>query len=320
MNTYLKNKPAWTQLLIFGGITFVLAFFVTAIGTLILASINHMSLSDLRNITPEDYSKPQYAPLTKGLLIVQFFGFFFLPSMIFAYFADPKPLKFAGLRKPDRAGFVFLGTLIILCSYVMVAWLSELNQEIVKNFLGKSAQQWIEKSESDVNATLQNILTMKNPIDLIISIFLVGVLAAVGEELFFRGILQRIFIQICKSPWLGIILTAAIFSAVHGQFLGFLPRMILGIILGALYWYSGSLIPAIVGHFVFNSIQVCLVYFKVWDVNQPSGMNEKMLPVAGIISIVAIVALMNYIRKRSLTTYDRVYGTGTDTNMRELDL
>lgn len=314
MNTYLKNKPAWTQLLIFGGLTFGIAFIVAFAGTSIVASINHIRIFDVSAIKQEDFAKPQYTAILKGLLIVQFF-FFLLPSLVFAYFADPKPLRYAGICKPDRRGFIFLGTLIILFSYVMVGWLSEINQEIVRNFLGKSAQQWIDKSESEANAALQNILTMKTPSDLFVSIFLVGILAAVGEELFFRGILQRIFIQICKSPWLGIIITAAIFSAVHGQFLGFIPRMILGIILGALYWYSGSLLPAIVGHFVFNSIQVCMVYFKVWDVNQSTGISEKMMPIAGILSIVAIIALMNYIRKRSLTTYSRVYGSGVDANM-----
>jgi membrane protease YdiL (CAAX protease family) len=103
---------------------------------------------------------------------------------------------------------------------------------------------------------------MKNSKDLLVSIVLVGLLAAIGEELFFRGILQRIMIQIFRSPWLGIFVTAAIFSAIHGQFLGFIPRMILGIILGLLYWYSGSLLPAIAGHFVFNSLQILLVYYK----------------------------------------------------------
>jgi len=102
----------------------------------------------------------------------------------------------------------------------MVAWLSVVNQKLVQNFLGKTAQNWIEKGESDVSGTLQNILSMNSPKDLLVSILLVGVLAAVGEELFFRGILQRIFIQIFKSPWWGIIVTAAIFSAIHGQFLG----------------------------------------------------------------------------------------------------
>jgi hypothetical protein len=135
---------------------------------------------------------------------------------------------------------------------------------------------------------------------------LVGVLAAVGEELFFRGILQRILIQVCKSPWGGIVFTAAIFSAFHGQFMGFIPRMILGIILGALYWYSGSIIPAMAGHFIYNSGQLILVYLKVAD------MDSKTVPgtmtwIVGIASLAIVIFLLNYLRKNSLTTYEKMF-------------
>ena len=92
---------------------------------------------------------------------------------------------------------------------------------------------------------------MKGPKDLLIMIFLVGMLPAIGEELFFRGILQKLFIQIFKKAWPGIIFTAFLFSAIHMQFMGFFPRMALGIILGALYWYSGSLYAIHAGPFCF---------------------------------------------------------------------
>ncbi len=307
MNAYLKTKPAWIQLVIFGGLTFGIAIVASFIGLAIIASSNHVSLMDLSTLTESDFAKPEYAGIAKGLLIVQFFGIFLLPSLAFAYFADPHPLRFAGLKKPDRAYFILLGIFIILCSYLMVEWLGAVNQKLVKNFLGKSAQQWIEKAESDVGGTLQNILTMHNIKDLMVSIFLVGVLAAIGEELFFRGIVQRIFIQVFKNPWVGIIVTAAIFSAVHGQFLGFIPRFILGIILGALYWYSGSLWPAILGHFIFNSLQVVLIYFKVIGTSQSVGGPDILLPIVGILATVIVIILLNYLRKKSVTTYSRVY-------------
>jgi uncharacterized protein len=307
MSTYLKYKPAWLQLLIFGGITIGVALVSSLVGLSIVASANHLSLMELSKLGPEDFAKPEYASVAKGMLVVQFFGIFFLPSMVFAYLADPKPLQFAGLRKPDRLYFIFLGVLIILCSYLMVEWLGQINQELVKNLLGKNAQQWIEKGESDVGGTLQNILAMKNYKDLLVSVLLVAVLASIGEELFFRGILQRIFIQAFKNPWLGIIVTAALFSAAHGQFLGFIPRMILGIVLGALYWYSGSLYPAIAGHFIFNGLQVLLVYYRVMDPNQQTSVPGKMLTVTGVVAFLLVIGLLNHLRKQSQTTYSGVY-------------
>ncbi len=147
---------------------------------------------------------------------------------------------------------------------------------------------------------------MKSLGDLMESILLVGVLAAVGEELFFRGILQRLFIQIFRSAWPGIIFTAALFSAFHGQFMGFIPRMILGIILGALYWYSGSIIPAMAGHFIFNGSQLLLVYYKVSDMDSKAVPNAT-ITVVGIISLAVVIFLLNYMRKHSVTTYAKVY-------------
>jgi len=316
LNSYLKYKPAWMQLVIFGGVTFVIGIVVSFIGVAIISQINHVSLLDISSLKQDDFAKPQYAGIVKGLLIVQSVGFFLLPPLVFAYFADPKPLEFAGLKKPGKIKFIFWGMIIMLCAYLMVGWLAALNQKLVQDFFGKTAQDWIEKAESDVNNTLQNILSMHSLKDLLMSILLVGVLAAVGEELFFRGILQRIFIQIFKSPWIGIIVAAAIFSAVHGQFLGFIPRLILGTILGALYWYSGSLWTAIAGHLIYNSVPIILVYYKVVDFTEQKSGKEASLNIMGIITLIIVIALLNYFRKKSSTTYEKVYESenrdGTD--------
>ena len=125
---------------------------------------------------------------------------------------------------------------------------------------------------------------MKKPADLVLPVILVGALPAIGEELFFRGILQKLFIQIFKSAWPGIIFTGFLFSAIHMQFMGFLPRMALGIILGALYWYSGSIYISMLGHFVFNTINILLIYFKVADLdsNSSSSLPFSFLGVAFI--------------------------------------
>ena len=309
MNSYLRYKPAWMQLIIFGGITIVLALVVTFIGVAIIGQVNHLSLLEISSLKQEDYAKPQFAGIVRGLLIVQFFGVFLLPSLVFAYFADPKPLKFAGLKKPDRIRFIFLGVIIMLCAYPLVGWLTSLNQKLVQNLFGKTAQDWIEKGESEVSGMLQNILSMNNAKDLLFSLLLVGALAAIGEELFFRGILQRIFTQIFKNPWWGIIVTAAIFSAVHGQFLGFIPRLILGSILGALYWYTGSIWTSIAGHFIFNSMPIILIYYKVVDITEQKGGKDMSLTMVGIIALVIVIALLNYLRKNSTTTYAKVYET-----------
>jgi membrane protease YdiL (CAAX protease family) len=179
--------------------------------------------------------------------------------------------------------------------------LGSLNEWIVY-LLPKSTQQWILRFESDANGEMKNILSMKTPVDLLMTVLLAGALPAIGEELFFRGILQKLFIQICKSAWPGIIITGILFSAFHMQFMGFIPRMALGIILGALYWYSGSIYTSMLGHFIFNTIGVFLIYYKVADLDSNSTISIGYILI-GLASVIIIIFLIKYLIKQSVTTY-----------------
>jgi uncharacterized protein len=300
MQTYLRNKPVWIQLIIFGGLTIGIFLLSGTLGISLVAYTNHLSIARISTLTPADYARPEFGGVLKGLLVVQFL-IFLLPSIIFAYLADPKPLAYLGLRKPLKKSFLPLTIITIMVAYFTVSFLGTMDEAIV-HLLPKATQKWVESGESNVNGMLDNILTMKGPADLITPIFLVGVLAAIGEEVFFRGILQKFFIQIFKSAWPGIIFTGFIFSAVHMQFMGFIPRMVLGVVLGSLYWFTGSLYLSILAHFIFNSISLFLMYFKVADLDSKSNGN-LLFVLLGISSLAAVAFLVNYLRKKSTTTY-----------------
>lgn len=301
MHTYLRNKPAWQQLIIFVGLTVGILFLAFTVGMGIVAHVNHLSVMQIAAMGPKDYARPELVGVIRGLLIVQFLGIFFLPSLVYAYLADPHPLAYAGIRKPGRKSFLLLAVITMILAYFTVEFLGMMNESIV-HYLPKSTQKWIESGEAEANGTLENILSMKNPTDLLRTIFLVGILPAVGEELFFRGILQRIFIQIFKSAWPGIIFTAFLFSAFHMQFMGFLPRMALGIILGALYWYSGSIFTSMLGHLIFNSVNILLIYFKFanLDSKTSAGVGYALF---GLASMAGVIFLLNYLKKKSTTDY-----------------
>jgi membrane protease YdiL (CAAX protease family) len=83
--------------------------------------------------------------------------------------------------------------------------------------------------------------------------------------------------------------------------------MILGVILGYLYWYSGSLFPAIAGHFVFNSFQILLLYYKVINAHQQAAVSDNFLTITGIIGVGFVIFLFYRLRKNSKTNYSRVY-------------
>ena len=182
MHTYLRNKPAWQQLIIFVGLTVGILFLGFTVGMGIVAQLNHLSVMQIASMGPKDYARPELAGVIRGLLIVQFFAIFFLPSLVFAYLADPHPLAYAGIREPQKKSFLLLAVVTMILAYFTVEFLGMINQSLV-HLLPKSTQKWIESGEADANGTLENILTMKGPADLLRTIFLVGALPAIGLSL-----------------------------------------------------------------------------------------------------------------------------------------
>jgi len=303
------------QLMIFGGLTLGLFLISSLIGTSIVARINHINVMQLTAMGAEDLGRPEMAGLLKGLMVVQFFGLFLLPPLIFAYLADPRPLAFAGLKTPQKKSFLLMGVIVMAAAYFTVEFLGMINEAIV-HLLPKTTQDWINRGESDANNMLQSILSVRNPAELLKTIILVGALPAIGEELFFRGILQKLFIQIFKSPWKGIIFTGFLFSAFHMQFMGLLPRMALGIILGCLYWYSGSLYTSILGHFTYNTINVFLIYFKIEDLDSKPG-SVAVFSIVGLVSAALVIFLLNILRKKSTSRYPSSFSGGDEISLPE---
>jgi uncharacterized protein len=121
--------------------------------------------------------------------------------------------------------------------------------------------------------------------------------------------LQRLFIKSTRSPWAGIIITAFFFSFFHFQFFGFIPRFALGILLGAIYWYSGSLWPAIVAHFVYDGVILVLAYMNpkmVTDANTPM-IETSYLWVGALVSAAIVGALLWWMKNNSANSYQKVY-------------
>ena len=118
-------------------------------------------------------------------------------------------------------------------------------------------------------------------------------MAAISEELLFRSVIQKAFVKLCKNAHVGIILTAIVFSAFHGDFFGFVPRFILGLMLGYMFYLSGSIFPSMLMHFVNNGTIVMLYYLNKKEVInvdiETFGLTDNVLVI--ILSIVTTVAI-----------------------------
>ncbi len=123
-----------------------------------------------------------------------------------------------------------------------------------------SFDKQIRDLENQAKMIVDLITQMDNLGEMFIVIFVIAVIPAFAEEYLFRGLVQNEFLRWLKNPHIAVWLTAAIFSAVHFQFLGFFPRLFLGVLLGYLYVWSGNIYYSILGHFCNNGLQVMALY------------------------------------------------------------
>ena len=305
MNKYLKYQPAWLQLIIFASLTVVSFLIAGLIVTPVIANFYDLRLADL---SPFNFENPNVVAALGAFQSALSITLFLVPSLLFSYLSDPRPLHYIGCRKPVPLFFFVIAIVVMVSALPLVVWLGELNHNVHFSKQWSGLENWIKQAEKDSNVMLRHLLVMKSPKDLFTMLIVLAVVPAFVEEFFFMGVLQRLFIQIFKRPWTGIIVSAIIFSAIHGQFLGFLPRVVLGIILGALFWYSGSLWPGILAHFVHNGLQVVVAYLNPALIEKDPNVTSLMITGSTLL----ILGLTWWMTRISQTSYAEVYDTDDD--------
>ena len=309
MQTYLKTKPVWMQILLFLGIAFGLFLITTYIAiTLVLPKMTGISILELQDSKTWDLANPNYLTYIRVMILLQFLFLFTIPALLFAYFSDSNPIRYLGLKAPSSSIYWIFGILLIVVAYPFVEYLGYVNQKIP---VGADTERWMKGMEEEAARQIQFMLKKRSTGELMKNLVFISLFAGIGEELFFRGILQRMFIRMTHNPWMGIILTAAIFSGIHFQFYGFFPRLFLGVLLGAIYWYSGSLWVAILAHFLYDAAVIVLVYFNPQllentEATLIKGQDFQLL-IGAMISLAITFAILQQMQKRSVTSYEEIY-------------
>ena len=174
-----------------------------------------------------------------------------LTAISFAYFLQRnecfKYLEFRIIEK--YINFIIIPLAIIL-AYPIALWVAYLNMKIIPS-------NWIAENTLVFE---QRLMQMNQPIDFVLNIFLVGFVAGIGEELIFRGIIQKMITRLTKNFHIAIWGSAIIFSLIHFQPEGFIPRLVLGALFGYILIWTGNIIYSILSHILFNSLQVILFY------------------------------------------------------------
>lgn len=243
---------------------------------------------------------PNTIMLLKVLQAASVLLVFIFPAFMFAAFWTKPGIRYLGIITKPGFATLALAAIAMLLAMPLINWLSELNQHMKLPEVFSGIETWMQQSEEKA-AEITDAFTKGTSVGvLILNLFVIAFMAALSEEFFFRGILQKVMIECFKNKHIGVWLSAIIFSAFHMQFYGFVPRMLMGVYLGYLFLWSGSLWPGILAHFINNGMAV----FLVWLANRgiigtdidKTGMQQGE-GIYVIISSVMVIACMFIIYK-----------------------
>lgn len=209
-----------------------------------------------------------------------------------AYFQTRRPVP---LLWPLVAAALILASLPLMSA--IIDWNTHLH---LPGFLSEQEAK-MRADEAHLQKLTKFITNFTSPGRFLGALVVVAAGAAIGEELVFRGVVQRQLIRWFNSPHVGIWLAAIVFSAVHNQFLGFFPRMILGLGLGYLYLWSGNIWVSIAAHFTQNAFQLALLYNQQLQWSSPGfdpDSTESMPWYWVLASLVACAGLLWYLYRQ----------------------
>ena len=199
---------------------------------------------------------------------------FVMPPVICAVIYSYRPAEYLRVASAPGLTPLILAVGTMICSIPMMNMIIEWNEGLSLPSSLAAMESWMREAEQRAGDTVNTLMGGSSAGSLILSILIVGVLAGFSEELFFRGGIQRLLVSGRVNPHVAIWVTAFLFSAIHLQFFGFFPRLLLGAFFGYLLYWTKNLWVPIVCHILNNSIVATVTWMTARGSATSGGLNE----------------------------------------------
>lgn len=223
---------------------------------------------------------------------------FMMPAVVYAILVKEKPFNFLGFNK--MPAWSLLGIVAMFTIIPFLGTVTDWNDSIVFPESMRAIEEQMRATQQKSEEIIEMFISQGS---LFSSLLIIAALAAVSEELLFRSVIQRWLMKLFKNVHVAIIVTAIVFSAFHMDFFGFFPRFILGLMLGYMFWMTGSIFPSMLMHFVNNATIVMLHYLNTRgfidiDVDHFCSTDNVLVIILSLIMTVAIFIICNRFSKR----------------------
>ncbi|NLN73103.1 MAG: CPBP family intramembrane metalloprotease [Bacteroidales bacterium] len=255
--TFLKNKNLFHKIVVFVLLFFFLSIIMPTAIVLILSAISGVGLEDFYNVESESFN----INLVKISQVFTQVLVFALGGIIFVRLITKNAGNYLKINHKPKFSLLIISALAIILAIPFTSNIVEWNMSLTfPESLSELENALLASSESS-NRIMEEIVFADNFGTLTLNLLIIALIPAICEELLFRGALQSTLQKHIKSVHLSVFIAAFIFSAAHFDFFAFVPRVILGMILGYIFAYSKSLWASIAAHFTNNAISVFVAYF-----------------------------------------------------------
>lgn len=283
--TAFRTMKPFAQLM-FALFVMVASVFVFMVVGMIVA-IPFFGLGSLMNgMSESSLNSPEGINILKYFQVVQSIGLFVAPPFAIGFLYHGNLGEYLKINRSTKIQSYLLATVCLLAVIPFINFLGAINNQMSFPESLSGLETWMKTMEYAAKTMIEKFMDVDSISGLMFNIFMIAVLPALGEELMFRGVIQRIFASWTKNYHWGIWITAFLFSAMHMQFYGFLPRMALGAMFGYLLVWTGTMWVPILAHFVNNLIGV-LGYFLIGkgvisnDIEE-WGTNSEQIPLVAV--------------------------------------
>lgn len=295
-----EKYPIWnhpviyfiTRMLIVIGMMFVFAsvgYSIAMFTSPYLFGVDFLANPTLIN----DFGNPALVPALKYIQVMVSITAFILPSWYFCKAIYQSPIDYLKINRTVSIKTISIALLLVFAVIPFISWLVYINGKVTFPAEYAQLEAKLQAAEALAGKITVAFLKAESMDVLLINILVIALVPAIGEELLFRGVLQHFFHQVSNNKHLSVWIIAFVFSAFHGQFYGFIPRMMLGVVLGYAFLFTGSLWTSIIIHFVNNAFAVICSYgplakqlpafmandfvFEAWYINLTSAVLASLL-------------------------------------------
>jgi uncharacterized protein len=275
-------------------------YFIASFIYLLLVNVLFgIGVAELTTILSNPVDHPEGADvmlLFQGL--VQFCSFVLAPLLMLRLTGHDINNYLNWKERPMLGVVLLAGLLVVIImpfNSLVINWNAKLD---LPGFMD-GFEQWARAKEDELAELTKLIANFGTLPRLLVGLLTIAVIPAIGEELVFRGVIQRQIHRWSGNAHVAVWVAALIFAAIHVQFFGFVPRALLGALFGYLYLWSGNLVVPIVAHFVNNGFTVLLLYLQQTKAIEFDVEATEPMPIYTIIlSVVLSAAILYYLYQR----------------------